>query len=570
MRLLPLLLASLSQAQVTITLTDDTGNKGVLDDTDLADYFGLARCQCAFAMLAEVDVGSLSGVSADTEVEILGGSDCDSTDPGVRDNCVPLPSFSYDDFAATSQEIALTLEDLLPGCTPRREEMGIYAIVDEGSDNTFEGVGFQKFKVDTTAPGAPTRPDQDPSPGDASVVVSWDAASGEDLGEGGGYQVFCTQGGAPVFAPGDFDAKYRTTLSECGSGSAGTVADLDPDFLCSRLVAGESARIAPLQNGVSYEFHVVAVDAMHNASPVVALGSAIPELTEDFYERYVRAGGTAQGGFCAMGGAAPGLGTALGVLVALSLLSRRRGGLALLAVLCAGPAAAAENKYASPQAFAAHLKFGPYRPAVDEQFGNGRAPYREVFGDDSSLLMQIQFDWQAVPTPVGPLGVGLLYGFFSESAHSLTADGRSQADETSLRAHTLAGLLVFRFDLLARHTPVPLVPYAQIGLDYYIWWVTEGDGSVANCPENCPFDDDPQNVKARGGAWGWQASPGIALLLDVFDPRAAKVLDSEMGINHSYAFFELLLADVDNFGDKEGNTLHLGDRTWMAGLAFEF
>jgi hypothetical protein len=69
---------------------------------------------------------------------------------------------------------------------------------------------------------------------------------------------------------------------------------------------------------------------------------------------------------------------------------------------------------------------------------------------------------------------------------------------------------------------------------------------------------------------GWQASPGIALLLDALDPQAAKLLDTEIGINHSYAFFELLLADVDNFGSKSNPTLHLGDRTWMAGLAFEF
>ncbi|MGH7340331.1 MAG: hypothetical protein ACREKH_07560, partial [Candidatus Rokuibacteriota bacterium] len=289
MRLLPLLVTSVASAQigdVTVKLFDQTGDKNELDDQDLEDFFGVARCQCVYTMLAEIDIGDLAGVSESTEVEILGGSDCDSTDASVRDDCVFLGSFAYDDFAATTQEVGFGLDELVPGCTARREEMGIYAIVDEGSDNTFEGVGFRKFQVDTTPPGAPL-PDADPSPGDGSVLVSWDAPSGEDLGEGG-YQVFCTQGGAPVFEAGRFDAQYRTAFSECASGSSGTLYDLDPDLLCSGLVSGGSARIAPLQNGRSYEFYVVAIDEMHNSGPLLALGSATPETTEDFYEHYVR------------------------------------------------------------------------------------------------------------------------------------------------------------------------------------------------------------------------------------------------------------------------------------------
>jgi hypothetical protein len=391
--------------------------------------------------------------------------------------------------------------------------------------------------------------------------------------------VFCSLDGDPVFPEGTFEPAYATVHTECADfyGAPSGIADLDPRYLCSNLVTGQGARISPLANGATYEFHVVAVDAQRNASNPVPLGTAVPEVTEDFYGRYVRAGGTADGGFCSMGAARPGWGVAAIVVCALALARRRwRAAAALVLAVSslATSAAGAESRYASPQNFAAEIKFGPYLPDVDEQFGNGQTPYRDVFGTDSSLLTQFEFDWQFLRTPIGSLGAGLLYGFFWETAAALTADGtRSQADETSLRAHTLGGLLVLRVDALWRYLHVPLVPYGKIGIDYYIWWITEGDGSVANCPDDCPIAGDgrdPQDIKARGGSMGWQASPGIALLLDVLEPDAARLLDTEIGINHSYAFFELLLADVDNFGSQDNPTLHLGDRTWTAGLAFEF
>jgi hypothetical protein len=588
-RLLPLLLASAAHAQVgdvTVKLyyNNSSGESTLLDDETIRDYFGLANCECGTLVRAVVDIGTLTGVSNSTDVQVRGGKDCNSTDSTVRSNCKLLHTFQYSDFAATTQETSFTLDDILndaTACAAREEELGIFALVDQGSDGVFEGVGFRKFQVDTSLPTAPTEDtDNPPAPGDGAVQVSWKAPDNENLGDTGGYQVFCERDGAPVFASGQFDAAYRTKQTECSTQRSG-IAELDPDFLCSDLVSSgaRDARIGPLENGVSYDFYVVAVDSLRNPSTTVSLGSGTPEATEDFYEHYVNAGGTAQGGFCSMGGGHPGPGAATllaALFLVLSAFRRRPARLALVALsasLIAAPARAQENRFASPQHFCAELKFGPYRPDVDSQFANAH-PYQDVFGDDKSVLTQFELDWQFLPTPIASLGAGLLYGFFWETAGALTDTGaHSKADETSLRAHTLAALLVLRVDALRRYAHVPLVPYGKIGLDYYIWWVTEGDGSVANCPSNCPFAKDPQDIKARGGAWGWQASPGLALLLDVFDPRAAKMLDSEMGINHTYAFFELLLAEVDNFNASDkfgGSTLHLGDRTWTAGLAFEF
>jgi len=575
-RVLPLFLAAIANAQVgdvTVRLYDETdGSSSLLDDEDLRDYFGIANCDCGPPVRAEIDVGSLSGVSATTDVDIRGGANCDSDDKAVRNGCLDLGSFDYDLFAAGTQQTSFQLWELTDDCAAHEEDFGIYALVDETQDGTFEGVGVRSFPVDTSVPAVPL-PDGEPSGGDGAVRVAWDPPDGEILGKTGGYQVFCARDGDPVFKSGTFERKYATALTECPDlfGAPSGLSDLDPAYLCSDLVTGQSARISPLQNGAAYDFYVVAVDDLRNPSGLVPLGSATPEATDDFYARYVQAGGPADGGFCSLSGGRPGLGAAIFALCVLVLL-RRRALIVLVAMLAARPALAAEeNRYASPQHFAAEVKFGPYLPDVDGQFPNGRTPYQDVFGNDSSLLTQFELDWQFLRTPIGSVGAGLLYGFFSESAAALAADGtRSEADETSLRAHTLGALLVLRADALWRYAHVPLVPYGKIGLDYYIWWVTEGDGSVANCPDDCPFSDDPQSVKARGGAWGWQVSPGLALLLDVLDPQAAKLLDTEIGINHTYLFVELLIADVDNFGSATNPTLHLGDRTWTAGLAFEF
>ena len=63
-------------------------------------------------------------------------------------------------------------------------------------------------------------------------------------------------------------------------------------------------------------------------------------------------------------------------------------------------------------------------------------------------------------------------------------------------------------------------------------------------------------------------NPGISFLLDVIDPTAARTIDAELGINHSYVFIELHYADVTGFGAKD--KLKLSDTTFNCGLAFEF
>jgi hypothetical protein len=57
------------------------------------------------------------------------------------------------------------------------------------------------------------------------------------------------------------------------------------------------------------------------------------------------------------------------------------------------------------------------------------------------------------------------------------------------------------------------------------------------------------------------------LLLDFFDPRAAREADNSVGINNSYLFTEWYYSDLSGFGSS--NRMQVGTSTWVLGLALE-
>jgi hypothetical protein len=217
--------------------------------------------------------------------------------------------------------------------------------------------------------------------------------------------------------------------------------------------------------------------------------------------------------------------------------------------------------YRSPQRWALELRFGPYYPDVDSEFSGDPAqrPHRLYFGKDKRVMMQLEVDYQFFQA-FGTLAVGMQIGYFSESAKAFVESGAGDRSNDSTRLWLLpaALTLVYRFDVAARHWDVPLVPYGKVGLGYTLWTITDGNGKVAT------FDGD----RGRGGTPGWQAAAGLALMLDVLDPGAARELDGEIGVNHTYLFIEATHVAASGLGRK--GTLDVGDSTWMAGLMFEF
>lgn len=246
---------------------------------------------------------------------------------------------------------------------------------------------------------------------------------------------------------------------------------------------------------------------------------------------------------------------------------------ALLSALVAALAAAGEaraqiiihegDRYRSPQRFALELRFGPYAPQIDDDVA-GATPHMDYFGDGPAFMTQVELDYQFFDR-FGTLAIGAGVGYMRQSARAFVEPPPGQApearsgDRTRLTLVPTSLLLVYRFDVLADRWQIPLVPYAKAGLGYTFWSITDGDGRVART-------DDGE--RGRGGTFGWQAAAGLAFLLDFIDPGAARELDGEIGVNHTYLFVEGGRFDISGLG--QSNALRLDDTTWFAGLAFEF
>ena len=213
----------------------------------------------------------------------------------------------------------------------------------------------------------------------------------------------------------------------------------------------------------------------------------------------------------------------------------------------------------SPQDMALEVRFGRYVPEVDSEFDGGATPYEDTFGNDNRYLLGFELDWQLLRIPkFGTLGPGFGWGYTTISGDALLAGGGGRSDqETSLSIMPMYVAAVLRVDVLARDTPVPLVPYGKGGFGYALWWASDPDG-VAR-------DDD--GVRGRGSSYGLQFALGGMLLLDSLDRGAAIEMDNTTGVNNSYFFVEWYFSNLDCFG---GDCMQVGANTWMLGLALEF
>jgi hypothetical protein len=210
------------------------------------------------------------------------------------------------------------------------------------------------------------------------------------------------------------------------------------------------------------------------------------------------------------------------------------------------------------------LRVGPYFPDIDGESGLSGAPFAKTYGSGAGVLVGADLEFFFVRA-YGQLGLSAGIATMGKSGRSfatdpmtgMPTDERSE-DTTSFRLVPLSLSAVYRVTQLADRTLIPLVPYARVGLSYYLWRFTKGSGQLAE------VDDD----EAIGGTLGWQATAGVALRADRLDPGAARALRSELGVEHAGFFFEVTYADVSGLG--MANKLRVGDFTWAAGINFEF
>jgi hypothetical protein len=233
-------------------------------------------------------------------------------------------------------------------------------------------------------------------------------------------------------------------------------------------------------------------------------------------------------------------------------------------------------------------RMGPYVPSVDDEFrdsGSSARPFETTFGKGPFLMTQLSLD-RFFLFPEGQLGVTASIGFMGKKKNAFQVDGngnvvldedgdpvRSPGDKTAFRLMPTSIGAVYRATILDDQFGIPLVPYGKAGIAYYLWWITDPSGGIAEAPTpDCMDAGEPGSKctgsRARGGSFGLQASLGLAIRAERIDPDAAFALRNEMGIEHAGFFAEVSWAQVDGFGAD--NKLSVGDATWYGGINFEF
>ncbi len=200
--------------------------------------------------------------------------------------------------------------------------------------------------------------------------------------------------------------------------------------------------------------------------------------------------------------------------------------------------------FSSPENFAIEFRVGPYQPSKDENDA-----FETFFGDDSGPLLALELDYVIYRVPeVLYAGVGGGIGWMNFDGNTRDDQGTATSEETSIEIVPLNLLAMVRIDVLPRKLSIPILLTGKIGYQWSSWSTGSGDAT----------DESGWSV---GLLWAVQ----FGLDLDTFEPAAARNMDEEWGINHSFLFFEL-------FGfEPSDSSLPIGDDiAWTAGLGFMF
>lgn len=273
--------------------------------------------------------------------------------------------------------------------------------------------------------------------------------------------------------------------------------------------------------------------------------------------------------------ALPAFGGLVLLLIAVRALRRWRtgpvhGGWALLLCLTAATLAPGEARAQRPESaldsFGLGFEFrgGPYLPSIGQGDIVPGEPdaFVRIFGSRPNPLYSLGAEVQ-VYRGLGTVALGGSFGFMQWVGRAFVSrtGERASNDTTVFNLLPLTLTLGYRFDWLVDHTFIPFVPYVRGGLAYYVWWSTNGRGEISRV-ENPQGND----FIARGGRLGFTGSLGVAFLLNVLEPRAARALFDATNVRGTYFFAEVTSAQVDGFGSAG---FDLSDATWSLGLFLE-
>lgn len=203
----------------------------------------------------------------------------------------------------------------------------------------------------------------------------------------------------------------------------------------------------------------------------------------------------------------------------------------------------ASHDYVSSEHFVIEFRGGPYTPDM-----GGTNSFKSFYNDDLGPHLGLELSYIAFRQPdILYLTIGGGLGLTRFDASAVDTTGTTVSEETTFSIIPLTAIGSVRFDALPRKLGIPFIFAGKIGWEWAYWSTSTGKR------------DD-----ASGWSLGLVYGGQIALDLDTLEPSAARTMDEEWGINHSYVLFELYRFDPTS------RSLPIGDTSWVLGLGFTF
>lgn len=178
-----------------------------------------------------------------------------------------------------------------PGSTSAPQAVTLYFMFISGSGGTVVGNGLTwSTQYALMGPRPPT--ELSAGSGNTQLVLRWKPSNDANLSA---YRYFCDP------KPGK---EAEASSGETCPATSLVSGEVPPSHLECGNVTNSTAtegHVKGLANGHAYSVAIAGVDSVGNVGPLSNVVCASPEPTDDFYQLYRDAGGTAGGGFCSIG-----------------------------------------------------------------------------------------------------------------------------------------------------------------------------------------------------------------------------------------------------------------------------